>query len=142
MPKKMKSWSWTPKLDVACRPHEDLKADVAAHVKDLAVTTCSSVNHTRIDVCRQAVCFITQLPRRTIELIALATSVELDTFSKVKKAIDDIIAMSKQQQQQIDEVAKHDGSNAELCTTKTRISCVLLHQWVLDVQREDDRIDH
>ena len=50
-------------------------------------------------------CFITQLPRRTIELIALATSVELDTFSKVKKAIDDIIAMSKQQQQQIDEVA-------------------------------------
>jgi len=50
------------------------------------------------------------------ELIALATSVELDAFTKVKKAIDDMLAMLKQQQ--IDEVTKHDWCNAELHETE------------------------
>jgi len=53
---------------------------------------------------------------RSPELIALATSVELDAFTKVKKAIDDMIAMLKQQQ--IDEVKKHDWCNAELQETE------------------------
>merc|ERR1719265_2391786 len=50
------------------------------------------------------------------ELVALATSVELDAFTKVKKAIDDMIGMLKQQQ--VDEVAKHDWCNAELQETE------------------------
>jgi chromosome segregation ATPase len=40
------------------------------------------------------------------ELTMLATGVELDAFTKVKKAIDDMIAMLKQQQE--DEVKKND----------------------------------
>jgi outer membrane murein-binding lipoprotein Lpp len=50
------------------------------------------------------------------ELMALATSVELDAFTRVKKAIDDMIGMLKQQQ--VDEVAKHDWCNAELQETE------------------------
>jgi chaperonin cofactor prefoldin len=53
---------------------------------------------------------------RSPGLIALATSVELDAFTRVKKAIDDMIAMLKQQQ--IDEVTKHDWCNAELQETE------------------------
>lgn len=45
-------------------------------------------------------------------LSALATSVELDAFTKVKKAIQDNIDMLKLQQ--ADEVEKHDWCNAEL----------------------------
>jgi len=46
------------------------------------------------------------------ELSILATSVELDTFTRVKKAIDDMIAQLKQQTS--DEVKKHDWCNSEL----------------------------
>jgi len=46
------------------------------------------------------------------ELSILATSVELDAFSKVKKAIDDMIAMLKEQQSE--EVKKSDWCKAEL----------------------------
>jgi len=46
------------------------------------------------------------------QLSIMATSVELDAFSKVKKAIDDMIAMLKQQQD--DEVKKSDWCKAEL----------------------------
>jgi len=53
---------------------------------------------------------------RSPQLIALATSVELDAFTKVKKAIDDMIAMLKQQQ--IDEVTKHDWCNTEFQETE------------------------
>jgi chromosome segregation ATPase len=53
---------------------------------------------------------------RNPELMALATSVELDAFTRVKKAIDDMIGMLKQQQ--VDEVAKHDWCNAELQETE------------------------
>jgi len=53
---------------------------------------------------------------RSPQLIALATSVELDAFTKVKKAIEDMIAMLKQQQ--IDEVKKHDWCNAALQETE------------------------
>merc|ERR1719223_1858652 len=42
----------------------------------------------------------------------LATSVELDSFGRVKKAIDDMIAQLKTQQ--ADEVKKSDWCNAEL----------------------------
>jgi chromosome segregation ATPase len=45
-------------------------------------------------------------------LSVLATSVELDAFTKVKKAIDDMIAMLKQQQE--DEVKKTDWCKSEL----------------------------
>jgi len=50
------------------------------------------------------------------ELVALATAVELDAFTKVKKAIDDMIAMLKQQTE--DEVKKHDWCNVELQETE------------------------
>jgi len=53
---------------------------------------------------------------RNPELMALATSVELDAFTRVKKAIDDMIGMLKQQE--VDEVAKHDWCNAELQETE------------------------
>merc|ERR1719163_2498396 len=43
------------------------------------------------------------------QLTMLATGVELDAFTKVKKAIDDMIAMLKQQQE--DEVKKNDYCN-------------------------------
>merc|ERR1719420_124040 len=46
------------------------------------------------------------------ELSILATNVELDAFTRVKKAIDDMIAQLKAQQG--DEVKKHDWCNAEL----------------------------
>jgi len=46
------------------------------------------------------------------ELSILATSVELDSFTKVKKAIDDMISMLKQQQE--DEVKKNDFCKDEL----------------------------
>jgi peptidoglycan hydrolase CwlO-like protein len=46
------------------------------------------------------------------ELSILATSVELDAFTRVKKAIDDMIAQLKAQQ--ADEVKKHDWCNFEL----------------------------
>eukprot|EP00429_Kryptoperidinium_foliaceum_P044493 CAMPEP_0176105622 /NCGR_PEP_ID=MMETSP0120_2-20121206/53003_1 /TAXON_ID=160619 /ORGANISM="Kryptoperidinium foliaceum, Strain CCMP 1326" /LENGTH=405 /DNA_ID=CAMNT_0017439739 /DNA_START=1 /DNA_END=1218 /DNA_ORIENTATION=- len=49
-------------------------------------------------------------------LSVLATSVELDSFTKVKKAIDDMIAMLKQQQ--ADEVKKNDFCNSELHKTE------------------------
>merc|ERR1711956_184946 len=45
-------------------------------------------------------------------LSALATSVELDAFTKVKKAIDDMIATLKKQM--ADEVKKNDYCKAEL----------------------------
>ncbi|CAK0859198.1 unnamed protein product [Prorocentrum cordatum] len=41
----------------------------------------------------------------------LATTVELDAFEKVKKAIDDMIVMLKKQTE--DEVKKHDWCKAE-----------------------------
>merc|ERR1712151_1238385 len=43
---------------------------------------------------------------------ALATSVELDAFTRVKKAIDDMIAMLKTQQG--DEVKKNDWCNSQI----------------------------
>jgi len=46
------------------------------------------------------------------QLAMLATTVELDAFSKVKKAIDDMIAMLKVQQE--DEVKKNDWCKKEL----------------------------
>lgn len=46
------------------------------------------------------------------ELSVLATSVELDAFKRVKKAIDDMIAMLTQQQE--DELKKQDWCKAEL----------------------------
>lgn len=46
------------------------------------------------------------------ELSMLASNVELDAFTRVKKAIDDMIAQLKVQQ--ADEVKKHDWCNAEL----------------------------
>merc|ERR1719473_1905884 len=52
---------------------------------------------------------------RNPELSALATTVELDAFTKVKKAIDDMIAMLKQQQ--VDEVKHRDWCNVELHET-------------------------
>merc|ERR1719473_2656065 len=52
---------------------------------------------------------------RNPELSALATTVELDAFTKVKKAIDDMIAMLKQQQ--VDEVKHKDWCNVELHET-------------------------
>merc|ERR1719330_1800471 len=45
-------------------------------------------------------------------LSALATTVELDAFTKVKKAIDDMIAMLKKQTE--DEVKKNDWCKVEL----------------------------
>lgn len=45
------------------------------------------------------------------ELSILATKTELDAFTRVKKAIDDMVAMLEQQQK--DEVKKHDWCNAE-----------------------------
>jgi hypothetical protein len=50
------------------------------------------------------------------ELSILATNVELDAFTRVKKAIDNMIAMLKTQQ--ADEVKKHDWCNAELQTNE------------------------
>merc|ERR1719436_547744 len=46
------------------------------------------------------------------QLSVLATTVELDAFTRVKKAIDDMIAMLKVQQE--DEVKKNDYCKAEL----------------------------
>lgn len=46
------------------------------------------------------------------ELVALATTVELDSFTKVKKAIDDMVGMLKTQQ--ADEVKKNDWCAASL----------------------------
>lgn len=46
------------------------------------------------------------------DLSVMATRVQLDAFSRVKKAIDDMVAMLKQQQE--DEVKKHDWCNSEL----------------------------
>merc|ERR1719298_259415 len=46
----------------------------------------------------------------------LATSVELDAFTKVKKAIDDMISMLKTQQ--ADEVKKNDWCKAEIQTNE------------------------
>eukprot|EP00448_Togula_jolla_P005251 CAMPEP_0170611380 /NCGR_PEP_ID=MMETSP0224-20130122/23160_1 /TAXON_ID=285029 /ORGANISM="Togula jolla, Strain CCCM 725" /LENGTH=768 /DNA_ID=CAMNT_0010936815 /DNA_START=1 /DNA_END=2308 /DNA_ORIENTATION=- len=46
------------------------------------------------------------------QLSVLASRVELDSFSRVKKAIDDMVLMLKKQQE--DEVKKHDWCNAEL----------------------------
>jgi len=46
------------------------------------------------------------------ELSILATNVELDAFTRVKKAIDDMVAQLKAQQG--DEVKKHDWCNSEL----------------------------
>jgi hypothetical protein len=59
---------------------------------------------------------------RDPRLVMLATSVELDAFTKVKKAIDDMIAKLKLQQE--DEVKKSDFCKAEfheteMTTTKT-----------------------
>merc|ERR1719198_2268162 len=50
------------------------------------------------------------------EMALMATTVELDAFTKVKKAIDDMIAMLKTQQE--DEVKKHDWCKAELQETE------------------------
>lgn len=57
------------------------------------------------------------------EMSILATSVELDSFTRVKKAIDDMIRILKLQD--ADEVKKHDWCNSELhenevATTKTQ----------------------
>merc|ERR1719375_1863725 len=49
------------------------------------------------------------------ELSALATTVELDAFTRVKKAIDDMIVMLKKQQE--DEVKHRDWCNVELHET-------------------------
>jgi len=51
------------------------------------------------------------LQTQSPELAMLATTVELDAFEKVKKAIDDMIVMLKKQTE--DEVKKHDWCKAE-----------------------------
>jgi chromosome segregation ATPase len=51
------------------------------------------------------------------EMAMLATSVQLDAFTKVKKAIDDMVAALKQQQ--ADEVKHKDFCNTEFHTTET-----------------------
>jgi septal ring factor EnvC (AmiA/AmiB activator) len=57
---------------------------------------------------------------RDPRLSALATSVELDAFTKVKKAIDDMITMLKQQME--DEVKKSDYCKKELQENEMSIS--------------------
>jgi len=54
-----------------------------------------------------------------VDLAFLASHVELDAFTKVKKAIDDMIATLKQQQE--DEVKKNDYCKEELQTTEMTI---------------------
>jgi len=49
---------------------------------------------------------------KNAELVALATSIELDTFTKVKKAIDDMIGRLKKQQEA--EVKKKDWCKGEI----------------------------
>merc|ERR1719440_469956 len=52
---------------------------------------------------------------RNPELSALATTVELDAFTRVKKAIDDMIVMLKKQQE--DEVKHKDWCDKEIHDT-------------------------
>jgi len=54
------------------------------------------------------------------ELAMVATNVELDAFTRVKKAIDDMVAQLKAQQG--DEVKKHDWCNAELQSNEMTVA--------------------
>jgi len=60
------------------------------------------------------------------QLSMLATSAELDAFTRVKKAIDDMIAMLKTQQE--DEVKKTDWCKAELQSNEMSTSKMESHQ--------------
>merc|ERR1719410_1661929 len=60
------------------------------------------------------------------QLSVLATSVELDAFTRVKKAIDDMISMLRQQQE--DEVKKTDWCKAELQSNEMSTSKMESHQ--------------
>merc|ERR1712151_1351060 len=60
------------------------------------------------------------------QLSVLATSVELDAFTRVKKAIDDMISMLRQQQE--DEVKKTDWCKAELQRNEMSTSKMESHQ--------------
>merc|ERR1719262_1276804 len=69
----------------------------------------------RLDIRRQRAAAILRKAAaegRNPELSVLATTVELDAFTRVKKAIDDMI--SQLRTQQADEVKKSDWCNAEL----------------------------
>merc|ERR1719195_1949898 len=77
----------------------------------------SDQRHKAAQVLRQAAAALKQ-PRFSV----LATTVELDAFSRVKKAIDDMVATLKVQQK--DEVKKNDYCKAslqenEMTTSKT-----------------------
>jgi len=77
------------------------------------------------------------------ELAILATRVQLDAFTRVKKAIDGMVAQLKQEQ--ADEVKKHDYCNTELhsnevATTKTQNLKAELDAKVEDLKSTTSRL--
>lgn len=70
---------------------------------------------------KKAAAILRQVARKThnIDISFLASHVELDAFTKVKKAIDDMVAALKQQQ--ADETKKNDYCKEELQTTEMTI---------------------
>lgn len=77
----------------------------------------SSADKTR----KQAADILRQVAKKThnVDISFLASHVELDAFTKVKKAIDDMVTTLKQQQ--VDEVKKNDYCKDELQTTEMTI---------------------
>merc|ERR1719316_1738681 len=70
------------------------------------------------------------------ELSALATTVELDAFTKVKKAIDDMIVMLKKQQE--DEVKHKDWCTEEL--HQTNMTAMKTEDLKLDLEAKIDEL--
>jgi len=101
---------------------ETIEILTADEARDAMAGTYNFLQLSRADSGRKAAASILRnVAQKThnIDISFLASRVELDAFTKVKKAIDDMI--STLQTQQVDEVKKNDYCKEELQTTEMTI---------------------
>jgi septal ring factor EnvC (AmiA/AmiB activator) len=107
---------------IAILTSDEARDTLSATYNGAAFVQLSSRSRKIVSVRQQAAKLLRGVAAKSPQLAILATRVELDSFGRVKQAIDDMTAQLKVQQ--ADEVKKHDWCNSEIhsnemATTKT-----------------------
>jgi hypothetical protein len=107
---------------IAILTSDEARDTLSSTYNGAAFVQLSSSSRKIVSVRQEAAKLLRSASIRSPQLAILATRVELDSFGRVKQAIDDMVAQLKVEQ--TDEVKKHDWCNGEIhsnevATTKT-----------------------
>jgi len=130
---------------VAILMSDEARDTFSSNYKGAAFVQLSSRRSRKVASARkQAAALLRGVAAKHPELAILATRVELDSFERVKKAIDDMVAMLKVQQ--TDEVKKNDWCNGEIhsnevATAKTEDAKAALGMKVDDLVSDISKLE-